>query len=138
MQMQEIINNIRSVDVSLNDTFIAFNRNGVIDIEALMQLFVQDTFEDFDFMSQGFNDAVEQLVTIYNGIGALGEYPYGGLPHGIVDDFANFGFTFEDRIVNEEEIRVVQTKHVTLIVERFAEDESPLDTGDREDEDDES
>ena len=136
MQLQEIINYVRSVDVSLNDTFLAFNRDGVIDIEALMQLFVQDTFEDFDFMSQGFNDAVEQLVAIYNGVGALGEFPYGGLPHGVVDDFARFGFTFEDRIVNEEEIRVIQTKHVTLIVERFGEDESPLDTGEQEEDED--
>lgn len=136
MQLQEIINYVRSVDVSLNDTFLAFNREGVIDIEALMQLFVQDTFEDFDFMSQGFNDAVEQLVAIYNGVGALGEYPYGGLPHGVVDDFARFGFTFEDRVVNEEEIRVIQTKHVTLIVERFGEDELPLDTGEQDEDDD--
>lgn len=137
MQLQEIINYVRSVDVSLNDTFLAFNRDGVIDIEALMQLFVQDTFEDFDFMSQGFNDAVEQLVAIYNGVGALGEFPYGGLPHGVVDDFARFGFTFEDRLVNEEELRVIQTPHVTLIVERFGDDEPLIDTGEQDEDDEE-
>lgn len=137
MQFQDLINNIRSVDVSLVDTFAAFNRDGVIDVEALMQLAAADTFEDFDFMAQSFNDAVEQLVNIYNGVGALGEYDYGGLPHSIVDDFAKYGFTFEDRMVNDEEIRVIQTKHVTLIVERFGDDdESGIDDEDREDDND--
>lgn len=137
MQFQHLIDNIRSVDVSLADTFSAFNRDGIIDVEALMQVFVQETFEDLDFMSQSFNDAVEQLVNIYNGVGSLGEYDYGGLPHTLVDEFAKFGFTFEDRMVNEEEIRVIQTKHVTLIVERFGEDDAPgLDDDERDDNDD--
>ena len=133
MAFQTLINNIRSVDVSLGDVFLCFNRDGIIDVEALMQLAAADTFEDFDFMAQSFNDAVEILVNIYNGVGALGIFDYGALPHTLADDFAKFGFTFEDRVVNEEEIRVIQTKNVTLIVERFEEDEPVLDTGDQDD-----
>lgn len=125
MQFQDIINLVRSVDVSLADTFSPFNRDGIIDIEALMQVFVQEGFDDLDFMSQGFNDAVEQLVNIYNGVGALGVFEFGGLPHTLVDEFKKYGFTFEDRVVHEEEIRVVATPHVTLIVERFDEDDAP-------------
>jgi len=138
---QALIILLRGVDVAANDQFAAFNRDGTIDIEALMQLFVADTFEDFDFMSQAFGDAIEILVAIYNGVKQFGEFDYGGLPHYLVDDFTRYGFTFEDRVINlEDHVRVVQMQSVTLVVERFNEDEDAIGVGDgsseEEDEDD--
>lgn len=136
MQFSHLINLIRSVDVAANDTFAPFNRNGVIDVEALMQLVAADSLEEFDFMAESFNDSAELLVSIYTGVKTLGEYDYAGLPHALVDSFTKYGFILEDRLVNEEELRVIQTPHVTLIVERFGDDEPLIDTGEQ-DEDDE-
>lgn len=138
--MQELINLIRHIDVAANDQFAPFNRDGKIDIEAFMQVFVQDVFEDMDFMSQSFTDALEILTGIYHGAKQLGEFDYGGLPHYLVDDFAKFGFTLEDRLIDlEDHQRIIQTQNVILIIERFnqGEDMGGLDLeAENEDEDD--
>lgn len=138
MKLQDLINNIRSVDVSLADMFVAFNRDGVIDVEKFMQLFVQDTFEDMDFMAQPFLDAMEVLATIYHGMQSTAPESFGALHHHTVDEFRKRGFLLEDRTVNEEEVRVIQTQNVTLIIERWDDGEpSGLTASDDEDEEEE-
>jgi hypothetical protein len=135
---QALIALIRGVDVATKDQFAAFVREDTIDIEKLMQLFVADTFEDFDFMSPDFTDAIEVLVAIYNGVKQFGEFDYGGLPHYLVDDFTRYGFTLEDRVVDlEDHVRVVQTQNVTLIIERFNEDENGIESTESVEEEDE-
>jgi hypothetical protein len=136
MKLQDLINVIRSIDVSLADTFVAFNRNGVIDVEKFMQLFVQDTFEDMDFMAQPFLDAIEILATLYHGMQSYAPESFGALHHATVDEFRKYGFLVEDRTVNEEEVRVIKTDNVLLIIERWGDDEPVLDTGEQDEDDD--
>lgn len=141
MELKKIIDLIRSVDVAANEEYAPFNREGTIDIEAFMQVFVQDVFEDMDFMAQSFLDDVEVLVGIYHGMASLSPEPFGALHHKVIEEFRHFGFLIEDRtrtVADEpEDIRVIVTQRVTLIIERYGKEEPGLD-GEPVDEDEDA
>lgn len=132
MELKKVIDLIRSVDVAAQEEYAPFNRDGVIDIEGFMQVFVQDVFEDMDFMSQPFLDAVEVLVGIYHSMASLAPEAFAGLHHKTVDDFRHYGFKLEDRTVTHadepEDQRIIVTDRVILIIERYGRDDSPSAT----------